>query len=272
MADGKVLIAYVHDGEYAAMSWHESMMELAFYFVQSDHFGAKLPIRYGTGGLVAARNRAVDVLLSQDEQDWLFWIDTDMGFKADIIDRLMEAADPVERPVVGALCFINHEVVDDGMHGKTTVPKPTIFQWARNPDGRTGFVPDMGYERDALVRCDATGAAAVVIHRSVFEKIRDANGGNYYGHVAVPDTDEVFSEDMSFCVRCAEVGVPIHVHTGVKTSHCKLRWLSEVEFDRAMMAHQFETSIGMEGATVPVERQPKPRNRAERRAAAKSRA
>lgn len=270
MADGQVLIAYVHDGEYASMSWHESMMEFAFNFAQSDHFGAKLPIRYGTGGLVQARNKAVDILLAQDDCDWLFWIDTDMGFQADIVDRLMEAADPVERPVVGALCFINHEVIDDGMHGKVTVPKPTIFQWAKNPDGKTGFVPNMGYERDTLVRCDATGSAALVIHRSVFERIREHNGGNYYGHIASPGTDEVFSEDMSFCIRCVEVDAPIHVHTGVKTTHCKLRWLGETEFDRAMMAHTLEKSMGQEGLTVP-NKAPKARNRAERRAAAKNR-
>lgn len=272
MADGRVLIAYVHDGEYAAMSWHESMMELAFHFVQSEHFGAKLPIRYGTGGLVAARNKAVDMLLEQDECDWLFWIDTDMGFAPDIVDRLMECADPVERPVVGALCFINHEVVDDGMHGKTTVPKPTIFQWAKNPNGKTGFVPNMGYERDALVKCDGTGSAAIVIHRSVFERIRGRNGGNYYGHVVAPDTNEVFSEDLSFCVRCAEVGVPIFVHTGVKTTHCKLRWLSEVEFDRAMLAHAAEKAMGREGQTVPLNSPPPKMNREQRRAAAKARA
>lgn len=264
----KVLIAYVHDGEYASMSWHESMMGLAFHFVESDHFGAKLPIRYGTGGLVAARNRAVDMLLEQDECDWLFWIDTDMGFAPDIIDRLMEHADAETRPMVGALCFINHEVVDDGMNGKTTVPKPTVFRWSKMPNGTAGFVPDMAYERDALVECEATGSAALVIHRSVFEKIKTANGGNYYGHVVNPATDDVFSEDLSFCIRCAEVDVPIHVHTGIKTTHCKLRWLSEVEFDRAMMAHTYEKSIGMEGATVPVEKPPM--NRAQRRAAARA--
>lgn len=246
------------------MSWHESMMAFAFHFVQSPHFGAKYPIRYGTGGLVQARNKAVDVLLAQDEQDWLFWIDTDMGFEPDIVDRLMAAADPVERPVVGALCFLNHEYADDGMNGKLTVPRPTIFRWARNPDGQTGFTPVMDYPRGKLVKCDATGSAAVLIHRSVFEKIRDMNGGNYYGHVVAPNDDpskttinDVFSEDMSFCVRCAEAQVPIHVHTGVKTTHNKLRWLGEDEFDRAMMAMALEQSA----------QQPEPRNRAERRAA-----
>ena len=270
MADGKVLIAYVHSGETVAHSWHESMMELAFQFVQSDHFGAKLPIRYGTGGLVAARNKAVDMLLEQDECDWLFWIDTDMGFRADIIDRLMEVADPVDRPVVGALCFINHEVLDDGMNGKATMAKPTIFQWAKNPDGKTGFVPDMHYERDAVVKCDGTGSAALVVHRSVFERIKAHNGGNYYGHMAIPGTDDVLSEDLSFCVRCVEVGAAIHVHTGVKTSHMKYRWLSERDLDMALLALEMERVNGTEGV-VPMVRPPQPQmNRAQRRAAARA--
>ena len=269
MADGKVLIAYVHDGETVAHSWHESMMELAFQFVQSKHFGAKLPIRYGTGGLVAARNKAVDVLLEQDDCEWLFWIDTDMGFKADIVDRLMAVADPVERPVVGALCFINHEVFDDGMNGKAVMAKPTIFQWAKNPNGSTGFVPEMYYERDAVVKCDATGSAALVIHRSVFERIKANNGGNYYGHMMVPGTDDVLSEDLSFCVRCVEVGAAIHVDTGVKTSHAKTHWLSERDLDMALLAAEMERVNGTEGV-VPLVRPPAASpNRAQRRAAAR---
>ena len=268
MTGRRVLLAYVHSGETVAYSWHESMMGLAFHFVQSEHFGAKLPIRYGTGGLVQARNKAVDILLEQNELDWLFWIDTDMGFEPSIVDDLMVHADPLERPVVGALCFINHEVHDDGYNGSATMPKPTIFNWAKNPDGTTGFVPNMHYQRDALVKCDATGSAAVVIHRSVFEKIRDRNGGNYYGHIALPDEDVPLSEDLSFCVRCVEEDVPIHIATGVKTTHYKPRWLSERDLDMAMLAHEAEQAKGSSGV-VPINHRP---NREQRRAEAKRRA
>lgn len=238
----KVLICYVHSGEQVAYSWHESMLQMSFHFVASKHFGARLPIRYGTGGLVEARNTAVDRFLSQDECDWLFWVDTDMGFEPDVIDRLMASADADERPVMGALCFINHATRDDGFGGSVTSAKPSLFMWAKNPDGRTGFVPDVHYQRNSVVRCDGTGAACIIIHRSVFEAIRDKNGGNYYGHMVNPDNGDIFSEDLSFCVRLAECEIPIHVDTSVQTTHYKPVWLSERHLDMLTLAAQAEAT------------------------------
>ena len=57
--------------------------------------GGYMGVRYGTGGIVEARNTVARRFLSRDRADWLFWIDTDMGFAPDTIDRLIANADPV---------------------------------------------------------------------------------------------------------------------------------------------------------------------------------
>ena len=50
-----------------------------------------------------------------------------MGFAPDTINRLLEAADPVERPVVGGLCFTQREE-------ETAVPSDcklvTVNKWS----------------------------------------------------------------------------------------------------------------------------------------------
>ena len=120
------------------------------------------------------------------------------------------------------------------------MPKPTIFNWAKNPDGSTGFVPDMHYKRDALVKCDATGSAAVVIHRSVFERINAKTPGRWYTQIQNPDTGLIFSEDLSFCLRCAEHEIPIHVDTSIKTTHLKPVWLSQWHHEMALAAAEAE--------------------------------
>ena len=59
-------------------------------------------------GLVDSRNTVVAAFLDGTDDDWFWWLDDDMGFAPDTLDRLRLAADPVERPIVGALCFYQY--------------------------------------------------------------------------------------------------------------------------------------------------------------------
>jgi hypothetical protein len=40
----------------------------------------------------------------------------------------------------------------------------------------------------------------------------------------------MISEDLSFCVRANALSIPIHVHTGIPTTHAKRLWLSEEDY------------------------------------------
>lgn len=225
---GDALTCWVHNGEQVSYSFFHSMQEMTAHVVTHDESrgrGGFLPIRYGTGGLVEARNTAVAQFLRSD-CEWLFWIDTDMGFDGNTLDRLIDAADPVDRPVVGALCFVNSELRRDGMGGYVTAAAPTTYAWARNPDGAMGFVPRCDFTPGEVLKVDATGSACIVIHRSVFERIAT----NWYGLIASPD-GRPFGEDFSFCLRCVEHGIPIHVATGVVTTHLKPIWLTDRHMD-----------------------------------------
>lgn len=219
-----ITVAYVHSTD-VSHSWAKSMLRLTEHSIQHGWHGGRIASRYGSGGIVQARNGAVDGFLVGDT-DWLFWIDTDMGFAPDTVTRLAEHA-TLDRPVVGGLCFMNHETGDDGMAGYQTVPVPSVYRWVRQPDGRTGFTPDLDYPRDSLYQCEGTGSACILIHRSVFETI----GDRWYTPLVNPNTGEPFGEDLSFCLRLAEHDIPLHVHTGVKTTHHKPVWLGEAHFD-----------------------------------------
>lgn len=264
MTAGKVTVAYVHEPTTVGYNWHRSYLKLVMHEMGRDDpsIEGELPVKYPTGGLVEARNTAVERFLESDD-DWLFWIDTDMGFDGDIVERLLAVADPVDRPVIGALCFTRREVDNDGQSGKLIVPHPTIYLWAETPGGN-GFVPFDDYPRNGeLVKCSATGSAAVLIHRSVFDRI----GGNWYGLVASPIEGVPFSEDMSFCVRCAQHDIPIYVHTGVKTNHLKEVWLSEEFFDVYGAARPLVPWVAADMVTVGVDGDKRPNRAARRRSA-----
>jgi glycosyltransferase involved in cell wall biosynthesis len=227
-----VVLGYVHDGDEVTYSFYQSTIQLLNYDLMKNAriwSGGWVAIRCGTDGLQEARNLAVKGFLSDDKADWMLWVDTDMGFPPDVVDRLFDAADPVERPVMGALCFANRDIEDDLMGGRRTVAGPVIMHWTHDGD-KAGFDIRWDYPQDTVVRCDGIGSACVLIHRSVFEKVRERYGENWYTRARNPSTGNMVSEDLSFCVRLMALGIPVHVHTGVKTTHMKPIWLAEEDY------------------------------------------
>ena len=230
--DGAVTVAYVHSRDVAASFLH-CMIELIGWDIGHEQRvmrGGYVAWKCGTDGLADARNKVVKAFLAEHQAEWLFWIDTDMGFAPDTIDRLFEVADPVERPLVGALAFTQREEKSDGMGGWRCLASPTIFDWKVLPDGAMGFSVRWDYPPDTLTRVAGTGAACVLVHRGVFERIEAEYGEHWYDRVPNTTMGQIVSEDLSMCLRAGALDIPMHVHTGVKTSHQKLLWLAEDDY------------------------------------------
>lgn len=239
-------VAYVHRDD-VAYSWHHSLIEMVGY----DLFGGDGPgrifrggwiaVRCGTDGLTHARNKAVEIFLEERKAEWLFWLDTDMGFSPDILERLLEAADPVTRPIVGALAFSYREMEPDGMGGWRCQPTPTIFDWARLDSGEQGFAVRFEYPPNTLLRASGTGSACILIHRTVFEQMQQTYGPTWYDRVPNPDTGQLISEDLSMCLRAGALQIPLHIHTGVRTTHQKTTWLAEGDYFGAVALSRMAT-------------------------------
>lgn len=229
--DGSACLAYVHSHE-VAHSWHQSVVGMLGYDLASQQRvvrGGYLAMRYGAGGIVDARNAVVAQFLAGGDE-WLFWTDTDMGFADDTLDRLIAAADPEARPVVGALCFAMQEYAVDGLGGHRTRPCPTLYRWTQVGDGREGFTAWLDYPREQLVEVAGTGSACIVIHRQVLVAIAEQYGPHWYSRMANPSTGQLISEDLAFCARAVTCGFPVFVDTRVKTTHLKQVWLGEDDY------------------------------------------
>jgi hypothetical protein len=259
-----VVVAYVHDHE-VAYSWHHSMVELIGNDLVNHARvlrGGYIAMRCATDGLVDARNKTAKLFLAERQAEWLFWVDTDMGFPADTLERLIAAADPVERPIVGALAFTQREDEPDGMGGHRCRATPTIFDWLKLDNGQEGFAVRFDYPVDMVVRCAGTGSACVLIHRTVFAAVEAKYGEHWYDKIPNVTMGQVVSEDLSFCMRAGTLGIPVHVHTGVKTTHAKRLWLSEDDyFAQVALARQFAAAFAppaneATAVVVPVMRRP----------------
>jgi len=240
-----VVIAYVHNKD-VAYSWHHSMIEMVGWDLTHEGrimAGGYIAMKCSTNGLVDARNKTIKLFLKEHQADWLFWVDTDMGFTPDTLDRLMAAADPVERPIVGALAFTQREEESDGMGGWRTRAAPTVFDWLKLDDGQMGFAVRWDYPVDMVARCAGTGSACILIHRSVFERMEERFGPVWYDQVPNTTMGQIVSEDLSFCMRAGVLDIPVHVHTGVKTTHQKVLWLTEENYFGEVALSQMLPSV-----------------------------
>lgn len=191
--------AYLYPGRIAGVVDHESSANIAH-----------------------ARNQVVRKFLAE-RGDWLWMVDDDMTFSEGILDVLLSTADPQARPIIGGLCF--------GMR------PPLRPDGGFDHDPELGYLPDLfptlyvrtgnvvrnvtDYERNALVPVDSTGAACLLVHRSVFEDDRWQHDHPLPWFRESSLAGSIVSEDQFFALTATGMGYPIHVHTGARTGHVK---------------------------------------------------
>jgi hypothetical protein len=176
--------------------------------------------------IAAGRNELVRWFLAGD-CDWLLMVDADMVFKPDLPDALLANASavPGERfaPIVGALCF----GVDDGRLF------PTVYDFTEREGGGIQAVRYHDFPRDSMFQVGATGAAALLVHRTVFEAVaeRKFNEAFPWFQETALDGGERCGEDVTFCLRAAACGFPVFIDTGTAVGHQKAQVLTLDLFD-----------------------------------------
>lgn len=220
-ADG-VVVAWVRPGNVGG-EFMECVLNLREW--DRENLNRMAP---GRGGLVsqvssanisAARNEVCNNFLELSDAPWLLFLDTDMTFEPDLVERLLEFADEDKAPIVGGLCF---------SLGITGELEPTLYDLTGTEE-RPEFIRYHRFPLDAMFQVFGTGAACLLIHRSALEKVRDyANPRGTRGFSeAFPWFQETdfygrrMSEDITFCVRAGTVGLPVWVNTAVKLGHIK---------------------------------------------------
>lgn len=245
-----VLAATLSNGD-ATMSFADSRDRLIVWDATHDgalvRGGGPITLPASPNSIAAMRNRACAMLLDEPEfegADWLLFIDSDMGFAPDALDQLLAVADPVERPVVGALCFGLQQRETDEMGGYICHPFPTIYDWRANEAGDEGFVIRWDYPVDTVTRVAATGAAFLLIHRDVLAKMRVEHEDTWFDRARMAGGAKLLGEDMSFFARLGRMGVAAHVHTGVKTTHRKPLWVNEDYYREAWARARLSDWLG----------------------------
>jgi GT2 family glycosyltransferase len=156
-----------------------------------------------------ARNLLCHIFTEEHDAPWLWMIDTDTVFGPQTLAALIAAADPVTAPIVSGLYVSANADAE---------PAPVAYRLGER-DGKTRWRIMHVLPEDALVAVDACGAGCLLMHRDALAKI-DGGGPLRWFEETTWDGGPM-GEDMTFCQRAADAGLPVHVHSGVTVGHVK---------------------------------------------------
>ena len=187
--------------------------------IRPDHVVAGYNYVEGGPRIASARNRLVREFLNNPryrDVEWLLMLDADMVFDETLLPTLFDGVRDVDgalvRPIVGGLCIggghatafpTMYEIVDPKTNDGEPVRTITNF--------RVGDV----------VRVDATGAACLLVHRSVYEAMAGAFPEPVPWFAESIYLGREFGEDWTFCLRAGRLGYPIVVNTNAQVGHMK---------------------------------------------------
>jgi len=227
-ATEKVVVAYLTPGLIHS-GFAESLLDMLVHDVAFNKRivdgGGRMALQAGAN-LSAPRNSLVRKFLAYGKADWMLMLDSDMTFQPDLMERLLEFADPETAPIVGGLCF--------GFDDKANI-QPTLFGLVGD-ESNPQVIRYHEWPPDSMFQVAATGTACLLIHKSVFERVRDVQLPNRGGRPGFNDAFPWFqetdhdggpvSEDITFCWRVGLLGIPIFVNTAVQLGHIKDRELT----------------------------------------------
>ena len=221
--DDKVAVGYIHPDQVSA-AFLGSMLGLAFHDSTARRRitrGGGCLGHFSSANVSMARNEVVRLFLGMGQvPDWLWFVDADMEFAPTALDDLVASAyvDGERRgDVVGGLCF---GTTDGELF-------PTLYV-AADVEGETRFSRIDTYPDDAMVAVDATGAACLLIHRTVLQAMRDAHLSAAFPWFQETElSGRPCGEDFTFCLRARALGFGVYVNTGVKVGHLKSHMLTE---------------------------------------------
>lgn len=170
-----------------------------------------------------ARNAVIRQFNAQAQIcDRLLFIDSDIEFKPTDVQQLIDDDLPVVSGVYYNLWSARESHVGLG-------PTPVVLHWT-GETGDRNMVPvtewpdgpfDGDYSERPVIEVDGVGAGFLMVRRDVLDAL-EAEHGNpspWFGEAIYENSH--LGEDVDFCVRCQQLGIPVAVDRRVQLGHFK---------------------------------------------------
>lgn len=171
----------------------DSLVELMIY--SNEHLGRWYYDKATYSWHSGARNELVEKF----KGEWLLQLDTDHSFAPDLLARLLHYATAAKTRVISAI-----------YQYKFPPYAPVAGVWDEN--GKVISLAKWN-PADKVLPMGVVGGGALLIHRSVFNELKKKYACGPF------DIMGGYSEDFSFCRRCHDSNIPIHLATAVQAHH-----------------------------------------------------
>lgn len=210
-----VLLTYIHNGDVK-----EAFMQSILKLIKYDREGSNLikdVLGFGGNCIPAQRNEAVRAFLASN-CDYQWFVDSDMVFNPDCLDKLITSVNNINQPIISALCFswLRREE-------KKVLLAPNWYKF-----NNEGLLKVLEEPLCGIQKLDAVGTGCVLIHRTVLEAIEQVYVGNnwcWFDNDSIKTGNEYikYGEDVSFCFRATKLGFPIYGDEKIRVGHLKIR-------------------------------------------------
>ena len=181
-----------------------------------DHVG-EVSYAIECGSLIYdSRNKLLVRALNTDA-DRMLWLDSDIDFKSDLMQKLSDDLDS------------GFDIVS-GLYFKRRPPfSPVIYKECEIKRNDGLFAPTAStyddYPGDEIFPVAACGFGCVMMNMDAVRKIVQKNGSFLFMPTAG------FGEDLSFCMRARDAGVQIYCDSSIKLGHVGYKTYTEEEFN-----------------------------------------
>lgn len=177
---------------------------------------SKLPIasamRVQGNQIGRQRQQALDFWYDKTDFDWILWVDSDIVLNEEALQKVWNAADPHDRPVVTGTYFISKE-----NEGSLMSPYPAVFNWT-DDEYKIAYLHPLPV--DTVIKVGSAGFGFVLMHRNAVTKMREMHGSvPYFNETGVGE--QFVSEDINFFRLMHKAAVPLYTHTGALVKHMK---------------------------------------------------
>ena len=168
--------------------------------------------------LVYSARNSLALTAVQREYDWLLWLDSDMVFEPDLLERLLAEAEEKNLDVLSGLYF-----------KRTSPTEPVILKkldWRVNAEGAVEREAEayLDYPRDALFEVEGAGTGCLLTRVGIYRKVMERFGITPFQ--PLPN----LGEDYSFCWRLKQLGIKMHCDSRIKLGHAGTWIYDEVMF------------------------------------------
>lgn len=178
------------------------------------HKPCETQISFSSSSLVYDSRNKLALEAVETNADYVMWLDSDMVFKPDILERMLKSIEG--KDFVTGLAFARRMPFTPCIYKKIRMGFGNEFESEQYLD----------YPTDSLFEIDACGFACCLVRTSVFADLIESGDARIFSPM------NPFGEDISACIRMKKKGYKLWCDSSIKIGHVARTVVSEQSYQQ----------------------------------------